>query len=123
MGQRKMQHQKTDEEYADDMMEFVGDKQCTIIVDPSAASFIEALLRRGLYVLGANNDVIDGIRKTGVLFQKKKLLIHESCKGLKSELSSYSWDPKSTEDKPLKQQDHGPDAIRYYVNSLPDWRV
>lgn len=120
---RKMQHQKTDEEYADDMMEFVGDKQCTIIVDPSAASFIEALLRRGLYVLGANNDVIDGIRKTGVLFQKKKLLIHESCKGLKSELSSYSWDPKSTEDKPLKQQDHGPDAIRYYVNSLPDWRV
>lgn len=120
---RKMQHQKTDEEYADDMMEFVGDKQCTIIVDPSAASFIEALLRRGLYVLGANNDVIDGIRKTGALFQKKKLLIHESCKGLKSELSSYSWDPKSTEDKPLKQQDHGPDAIRYYVNSLPDWRV
>lgn len=120
---RKTNRQKTDEEYADDMMEFVGDKQCTIIVDPSAASFIEALLRRGLYVLGANNDVIDGIRKTGVLFQKKKLLIHESCKGLKSELSSYSWDPKSTEDKPLKQQDHGPDAIRYYVNSLPDWRV
>lgn len=119
---RKTNRQKTDEEYADDMVEFVGDKQCTIIVDPSAASFIEALLRKGLYVLGANNDVIDGIRKTGVLFQKKKLMIHESCKGLRAELTSYAWDPKATEDKPIKQQDHGPDAIRYYVNSLPNWR-
>lgn len=117
--------QKTDEEYADDMEAFLHGDQCAIIVDPSAASFIAALRRRGLYVVAAENDVLDGIRRTAALIQRRKLLVNKTCAGLIGELGTYLWDEKSCKlgvDKPLKERDHGPDALRYYVNSLPDWR-
>lgn len=117
--------QKTDEEYANDMEAFLHGDQCAIIVDPSAASFIAALRRRGLYVIPADNDVLDGIRRTATLIQRRKLLVNKSCVPLLGELGTYLWDEKSCKlgvDKPLKERDHGPDAARYFVNSLPDWR-
>ena len=54
---RQEHRQKTDEEYADNFMEFMGKNPCAVIVDPSAASFIEAIRRRGVYVMEAENDV------------------------------------------------------------------
>ena len=63
---RKERRQKTDQEYADDFLEFMGGTDATVLVDPSAASFIVALRQRGVYVREADNDVLDGIRKTGV---------------------------------------------------------
>lgn len=117
--------QKTDEEYADDFMVFMGASWCAVYVDPSAASFIAALRRRGVYVIEANNAVLDGIRRTGALFQRGQLVVRDTCTGLLDELSSYRWDDKAAqrgEEKPIKQLDHAPDALRYFVNSLPDWR-
>ena len=122
---RKEQRQKTDEEYAEDFMAFMGEHPCAVIVDPSAASFIVALRQRGVYVQEADNEVLDGIRKTSVLLGRREILIHESCAGLLDELGTYLWDDKAAqrgEEKPVKQNDHGPDALRYFVNSLPDWR-
>ena len=123
---RKERRQKTDQEYADDFMTFMGDDWCTVLVDPSAASFITALRQRGVYVREADNTVLDGIRRTGALFAQRVLLISEiNCMGLIGELGSYMWDDKAAqrgEEKPVKQQDHGPDALRYFVNDLPDWR-
>lgn len=118
--------QKTDEEYADDMVEFVGNNPCEIIVDPSAASFIAALRRRGLYVTAADNDVIGGIRKTASLIQQRRLLINTQCSPLLGEMGTYLWDKKSGingEDRVVKERDHGPDALRYFVNSLAEWRI
>ena len=118
--------QKTDEEYADDLQAFMGKDPCAVIVDPSAASFITALRARGVYVIPADNTVLDGIRRTATLIRRRKLLIHrERCKPLLGEMGTYLWDQKACqhgEDKPLKERDHGPDALRYYVNFLPDWR-
>lgn len=123
---RKERRQKTDQEYADDFMEFMGKDWCTVLVDPSAASFIVALRQRGAYVREADNDVSDGIRRTGTLFARRRLLVNEAnCMGLIDELGTYMWDDKAAqrgEEKPVKQQDHGPDALRYFVNYLPDWR-
>lgn len=122
---RAEHRQKTDEEYADDFMVFMGDSWCAVYVDPSAASFIAALRRRGVYVIEANNAVLDGIRRVGALFQRGLLLVHDTCTGLMDELGSYRWDDKAAargEEKPVKQLDHAPDALRYFVNSLPDWR-
>lgn len=122
---RKEHRQKTDEEYAIDFVEFMGDVPATVLVDPSAASFILALRSRGVYVMEADNDVLDGIRKTGTLFNRRCLLVHERCSGLIDELGTYMWDDKAAqhgEERPVKQQDHGPDALRYFVNYLPDWR-
>ena len=122
---RKEHRQKTDQEYADDFVEFMGDVPAAVLVDPSAASFIVALRQWGVYVREADNEVLDGIRKTGVLLARREILIHERCSGLIDELGTYLWDEKAAlrgEEKPVKQQDHGPDALRYFVNYLPDWR-
>lgn len=122
---REEHRQKTDEEYADDFMEFMGKDPCAAIVDPAAASFITALRQRGVYVMEGNNDVLNGIRKCSTLLSNRDLLISTDCDGLLDELGTYRWDDKAAlmgVDKPIKQQDHGPDALRYYINSLPDWR-
>lgn len=123
---REEHRQKTDEEYANDFMEFMGSQWCTVYVDPSAASFIAALRQRGVYVIEADNNVLDGIRKTSNLILQRKIQIRDTCTGLIDELGTYRWDDKAAmrgEEKPIKQSDHGPDAMRYYVNDLPDWRL
>ncbi len=123
------QPQKTDKQYGDAMSDFMGsDPQyfCGIIVDPSAASFIQELRGRGWMVTPADNTVLDGIRNVASLFAMGKLMVNiDNCPGLVDELYSYVWDEKAAligEDAPVKEQDHGPDALRYYVNSLPSWR-
>ena len=122
---RKQRKQKTDQQYADDFMEFMGDIPATVLVDPSAASFIVALRQRGVYVREADNEVLDGIRKVGALLARREIRIHERCTGLIDELGTYLWDEKAAlrgEEKPVKQNDHSVDALRYFVNYLPDWR-
>lgn len=123
---RKELRQKTDEEYANDFIEFMGDEHCVAIVDPSAASFIAALKSRGVYVTGADNDVVDGIRKTASLIGRRIIQVNERCAGTLDSIATYSWDDKAASvgvEKPIKLNDHHTDALRYYVNSLPDWRI
>ncbi len=122
--------QKTDAQYADDLAKFMGaspEDQCTIIVDPSAASFITELRARGFYVKPADNEVLDGIRAVATLLAQGELMINRACTGLKAEMQSYAWDEKAAErgeEKPVKQMDHGADALRYYVKTvLPSWRI
>lgn len=122
---RKERRQKTDQEYADDFMEFMGDVPATVLVDPSAASFIVALRQRGVYVREADNDVLDGIRRVAVLLKRRELLINERCSRLLDEMGTYMWDDKAAqrgEEKPVKQNDHSADCVRYFCNYLPDWR-
>lgn len=123
------QGQKTDSQYGDDMVAFMGDNpdlQCDIVADPSAASFIAELKGRGYVVKPADNEVLDGLRVVAALFQLGKLKVHERCAGLITELRSYVWDEKAAQngdEKPVKQLDHGPDALRYYcMTKLPAWR-
>ena len=117
---RKEMQQKTDEQYVEDMVSFIGEPEQSdipIIVDPSASSFITALKMRGYFVINGKNDVLPGIRRVSSLFAMDKIRIHESCTGLISELELYIWDDKASlrgEEKPLKTNDHAPDALRYY---------
>lgn len=128
-AQRLAVPNKTDSEYVEDMKEFMTDdpaKQCMVIVDPSAKSFITALRQEGFWVKQGDNEVLDGIRKTASLMGQGKLKVHERCTGLISELRSYVWDDKAYEhgkEQPVKMRDHGPDALRYRVNDLPEWRT
>jgi PBSX family phage terminase large subunit len=117
---RKKMKQKTDAEYVTDMEKFIGAaSECehTIIVDPSASSFILALKLAGYSVLNGKNDVLDGIKRVSSLFAVNGIKIHESCTGLIGELESYAWDAKAAlngDERPLKTNDHAPDALRYY---------
>lgn len=114
--------QKTDAEYADDLENWLeGTKIKGVIVDPSAASFIAELRKRGHKVVKAHNDVLDGIRLTGTKFNQQKIIIASSCVNLLKELASYIWDEKAAEhgeDKPVKTFDHACDALRYFVATI-----
>nr|DAF41098.1 MAG TPA: large terminase [Caudoviricetes sp.] len=121
--------QKTDSQYGDDMVSFMGDNpdlQCEIVADPSAASFIVELKGRGYIVKPGDNEVEDGIRVVAALFQSGKIKVHKRCEGLITEIRSYVWDDKAAQhgdEKPVKQLDHGPDALRYFcMTKLPKWR-
>ncbi|MGW1979211.1 PBSX family phage terminase large subunit [Streptomyces sp. NPDC001889] len=98
------------------------------VVDPSAASFIEQLHRDGVPgVTPADNTVLDGIRTVATLFGADRLRVHRSAAGLIDELPGYSWDDeaaaKGGEDKPIKQDDHSVDALRYGVRTTEAlWR-
>jgi PBSX family phage terminase large subunit len=91
-----------------------------VIVDPSAASFVSQLRQDGLNPTAADNSVIDGIRLVSNLLANHQLLIHSSCRELLKEMDSYTWDPKAAldgQDAPLKQNDHGMDALRYALKT------
>lgn len=90
-------------------------------VDPSAASFMTQLWADGVpNVVGAANEVVDGIRTVSTLLATGRLRVHSSCEGLIGEVGGYSWDEKAAErgdDKPIKVDDHSCDALRYGVHS------
>lgn len=90
----------------------------TVIVDPSAASFI-ALLKQSKWFkpLSAKNDVINGIRETSTAISKDLIKVHERCTNWKKEAQSYVWDSDAPDDKPIKENDHLMDSMRYFVHT------
>lgn len=117
---RDTRQQKTDEEYYTDLEKFAeGHEIDSVIVDPSAASFIECIRRHGKFnVVKANNSVLDGIRLTATLLQNGKLRFHKSCENTFKEFESYLWDEDSVEDAVIKENDHEMDQIRYYCMTI-----
>lgn len=119
---REEGRQKTDAEYADDLADWLeGEEIHAVIVDPSAASFIAELRKRRFRVLKAKNDVLDGIRLTGTMLIRRRVVISTECPNLVKELASYVWDEKAAargEDKPVKNFDHACDALRYFVSTV-----
>lgn len=130
--------QKTDEEYLGMLNDMVGylkagrthlandfwgntielnDKFPTI-VDPSAASFI-TLLRQSTWFnpIPADNEVINGIRNVNTAMARGVMKIDPSLEDWIKEAQSYIWDTQSSEDRPIKDNDHLMDATRYFVNT------
>ena len=80
---------KTDEEYYDEIEKLAAGKQVSgIIVDPSAASFIECIRRHGRFsVIKGDNSVMDGIRNTAAMLNCGMLVIHRSCTNIITEFA------------------------------------
>ena len=113
---RAEKRQKTDGEYADELEKLAGGRHIQkIVVDPSAASFIELLRRRGWTVEKADNDVLAGIRTTAELLRKGELVICAPCTDAIREFSLYCWDEKAVGDRVKKIHDHAMDDIRYFA--------
>jgi len=109
--------QMTDSEYADALEEFAKDTQAqTVVVDPSAASFIAELRSRGWKVIKAKNDVAEGIRCVARALSAGKLRVMPSCENTIREFATYIWDETACsrgDDRPVKQNDHAMDMLRY----------
>lgn len=119
---REEKLQKTDVEYADDLEKFMDhDKNITVIVDPSAASFIAELRKRVIKVRKAKNDVLEGIRNVGNALKNRLILFNDCNIETFKEFETYIWDEKASlkgEDKPVKENDHHMDNLRYFVNTI-----
>ena len=108
---------RTDEEYADALETLAGDRPVAfVIIDPSAASMIATLRKRGRFsVRRAKNAVIPGIRKVASLLQSGRLFISEDCRDAIREFALYCWEADESKDAPKKENDHAMDDIRYFA--------
>lgn len=118
-GRQEQQH-KTDEDYYTALEQLAGDKPVqAVIVDPSAASFIEVIRRHKRFpVRKAKNDVLAGINTTARFLQDGTIKIHRSCSACIREFGLYRWDEKAETDRPVKENDHAMDDIRYFVYTV-----
>ncbi len=117
---REKQHQLTDEEYYREIEKLVGDRDIRyVVVDPSAASFITCIRSHGRFsVRKAKNDVMYGIRLTAMMLQAGVIKIGADCKDAIREFGLYHWDDKGEVDKPVKENDHAMDDIRYFCATV-----
>lgn len=119
---------KSDQQYVADFKKWIDKRNIDgIYIDPSAKSFIVALNNAGVKrIYKANNAVVDGIRNVGSLLSNDLLYFSDNCTETIKGLSSYYWDSKAQEkgdDKPLKENDHEADALRYPIHStFPKWK-
>lgn len=116
---RKRQSQRTDEEHYKAIDELAGPLFVEkIIVDPSAASFIEVIRRHDRFMVEqASNRVLDGIRDVATHLNGGDIFINDCCEDCIREFGLYRWDEKAAEDRPLKTDDHAMDDVRYFVRA------
>lgn len=117
---RSKSRQMTDEEYYQKLEELAGDRVIhSVIVDPSAASFIACIRRHGRFsVRKAKNDVLYGIRLTAAMLQAGVIRIGSNCEDAIREFDLYRWEEKGEVDKPIKENDHAMDDIRYFCATV-----
>ena len=117
---RAKQRQMTDEEYAAALEKLAGRRQITaVIVDPSAASFIAVLRKRGWRVQKAVNEVLSGIRRTSDCLKEGRIVICLDCADCLREMDEYVWDLSSgAKDRVKKEHDHAMDDMRYFVSTV-----
>ena len=112
--------QRTDEEHYAGLEQLCGKREIeSVVVDPSAASFIEVIRRHGRYrVLPAQNEVLDGIRRVSVALKQGDVKICRNCADAVREFGLYRWNDDRNRDAPVKENDHAMDDIRYFVTTL-----
>ena len=121
---RETNIQKTDAEYYAELEKLCSDvpvqsgAKIELIIDPSAASFI-AVAQQGhrFKVRKADNDVLNGIRNTASVLSDRRILINDCCTRTIREFGLYSWDSRSAVDAVIKEDDHGMDAVRYFIQT------
>lgn len=109
----------TDGEYGKALETLAGGREITgVIVDPSAASFIELLRRKGWRVRKAKNDVLSGIRLTSDCLKNGRIVICRDCGDCLREMDEYVWDLGRGGDRVKKEHDHAMDDMRYFVSTV-----
>ena len=112
--------QMTDEEYYRELEKLAGDRLIrAVIVDPSAASFITTIRRHGRFsVRKARNEVLPGIRIVATMLKAGVIKIGADCEDAIREFGLYRWEEKGEVDKPIKENDHAMDDIRYFCATI-----
>ena len=120
---RKSGFPRTDEGHYQALVKLAGNLEIqSVIIDPSAASFIACIHSHGTFrVQKADNSVIAGIADTSSLLEAGKLYFAPECEDILREFSLYRWDEKKADDSVIKENDHAMDDMRYFVRTIM-WR-
>lgn len=89
-------------------------------VDKSALELKSRLYENGIYTRNSPSSVEESIKSVREWISPDKngwrrVRVHPRCKHLRAEMMSYAYDHN---EKPAKQFDHGPDALRYLIWTL-----
>jgi len=109
----------------DQVKEIIGDlKANKVYPDPEAPEKIEELKREGincLEVKKGKDSIKNGIAKLKELLKQNRLFISANCPNLIWEFETYQYPDKRPDNPepeiPIKENDHGLDAIRYAIVS------
>ena len=117
---RDTKNQLSDDEYYTELEKLCnGLKIKALVIDPSAASFIALVKRKGKFkVIPAKNDVVNGIRFTSECLNSGRIMINDCCKDIIREFSLYCWNEKAADDRPVKENDHALDDMRYFCYTV-----
>lgn len=118
---REEKQQKTVSEYIDDLIKFMDGEPLQVIVDPSAAAFIEEAKRKNIKIKKANNDVLTGIANVSKALKNEEIYFNDCCKETLKEFATYIWDANASlkgKDAPVKENDHHMDDLRYFINTV-----
>jgi PBSX family phage terminase large subunit len=79
-------------------------------------------IEKGLRAMGADKQIGAGINTVGTTFMNMRLFISSKCKNTIEELGLYRFpeedDPKFKTGKPLDEDDHAMDALRYAIHNF-----
>lgn len=113
---------QTDAQRVDDIYEiqekFHLTEDNTFYCSHDAASLLSALEKDPRIKMTLDTykpDTLECIQELSTLFYNNNLRIHESCKETIKQVQGYEWDMKAASkgvDKPVKKDDHYPDALR-----------
>ena len=127
---RESGKQLTPSEYAfkfkkmcEKIKEEFGQYPRNLYIDPSARGLAEEIKRACPFIKirGAQNDVKLGISRVQKAIAFQKVLFSTRQEMLLNEIVIYSYDKKSIEsgiEKPVKDDDHCMDALRYYIMGI-----
>lgn len=117
---REKNQMLTDEQYHQALVELAGGLPVeTVVVDPSAASFIATIRAHGVFsVRKAKNDVLSGIRLVSSMLSAGVLQFNPGCRDTIREFGLYGWEEGGSVDRPRKENDHAMDDIRYFCATI-----
>lgn len=119
VGDEWYKREQTDAQTADYAAALEGNEYYP---DPASASGVLELERKKVNVrevLKNTDSIRHGITVVRELFKSNRLYIHESCINLIAELETYRYPEskpgKEDDEKPVKENDHALDALRYVL--------
>lgn len=103
-----------------DRVSFVIDPAARSRAQVNAESVESALARLGVFCVHGQNQVEPGIQQVRLRIQHKRMWVSPECRGLREEADEYAAEDRPDgEFKPIKQNDHRLDALRYMAMYRP----
>lgn len=89
-----------------------------VAIDSAAATLSGMMNNRGFYLRKKPSNVEESIKNLRRMLAPdangfRRIIVHPRCRHLRAEMASYRYDQQT--EKPVKEYDHGPDALRYFA--------